>query len=69
MAGAVEAAIRRAVAPGEQLRTPSGRGQFTIACYTSQDLVLLLGQTQTPVRLPWRALEQTPTYCAAATGC
>ena len=60
MAGPVEAAIRRAVAPGERLQTPSGRGQFSIARYTAQGQVLLLGQTQTPVHLPWRALEQIP---------
>ncbi len=60
MAGPVEAAIRRAIAPGQQLHTPSGRGQFSIARYTAENLVLLLGQTQTPVRLPWRALEQIP---------
>jgi hypothetical protein len=60
MAGPVEAAIRRAVAPGDQLHTPSGRGHFSIARYTSEDLVLLLGQTQATVHLPWRALEQIP---------
>jgi hypothetical protein len=60
MAGAVEAAIRRAVAPGELLRTPSGRGQFRIDRYTGEGLVLLLGRAQTPVRLPWRALELIP---------
>lgn len=62
MAGPVEAAIRQAVAPGEPLRTPSGRGQFSIARYTAEDLVLLLGRTQTPARLPWRALEQVPGF-------
>lgn len=60
MAGPVEAAIRTAVAPGQQLQTPSGRGQFSIARYTAAGLVLLLGQTRTPVRLPWRSLEQIP---------
>jgi hypothetical protein len=60
MAGPAETAIRRAVAPREPLRTPSGRGRFSIARYTAEGLVLLLGQTQTPVRLPWRALEQIP---------
>ncbi len=60
MAGPVEAAIRRAVVPGEQLHTPSRRGQFSIGCYTVQGPALLLGQTQTPVHLPWRALEQIP---------
>jgi hypothetical protein len=60
MAGPVEAAIRRAVAPGERLQTPTGRGQFSIARYTAQGLMLLLGQTKSPVHLPWRALEQIP---------
>ncbi len=44
------------------MQTPSGRGQFSIARYTTEGLVLLLGQTQTPVRLPWRALEQIPDF-------
>jgi hypothetical protein len=60
MAGPVEAAVRRAIAPREQLHTPSGRGQFSIATHTADGLVLLLGRTQTPVRLPWRALEHMP---------
>ena len=49
---------------GSRARTaaadPSGRGQFSIARHTAGGLVLLLGQTRTPVRLPWRALEQIP---------
>ena len=60
MAGPVEAAIRRAVAPGEHLRTPSGRGQFSIGRYTAEGPVLLLGRHQTRARLPWRALGQIP---------
>ena len=68
MAGPVEAAIRQAVAPGEPLRTPSGRGEFSITRYTAEDLVLLLGGTQTPARLPGRALEQVPVSCAGAAG-
>lgn len=56
----VEAAVRGAVSPGDRLVTPSGRGQFTVAGYTSDGLVLLLGEKETRARVPWQALEQIP---------
>jgi hypothetical protein len=60
MTGRVESAVRAAVRPGEILWTPSGRGRFSIAEYTSDGLVLLLGEKQAWTPLPWRALEEVP---------
>jgi hypothetical protein len=62
VAGQVEAAVRRAVSPRDQLATPSGRGQFTVARYTPDGLVLLLGEKKAWTPLPWRALEQVPDF-------
>jgi hypothetical protein len=60
MAGRVEAAITAAVKPGEPLMTPTGRGRFSVAQYTSEGLVLLLGQQKAWTFLPWRAVEEVP---------
>ncbi|MEP7194786.1 MAG: hypothetical protein ABI903_18235 [Actinomycetota bacterium] len=60
MTGRVEAAVRKAVVPGARLSTPTGRGQFSIACYTTDVLVLLLGAKENRTPLPWRALEEVP---------
>ncbi|MGO8727761.1 MAG: hypothetical protein ACLQK8_13845 [Streptosporangiaceae bacterium] len=60
MTGKVQDAVREAVPAAMPLATPSGRGQFTIARYTTDALVLLLGVKQWPTRLPWRALEEIP---------
>jgi hypothetical protein len=62
MAERVERAVRAAITPGDVLATPSGRGQFTIARYTTDSLVLLLGQKETWTPLPWHALEETPDF-------
>ena len=62
MAGPVEDAVRGAVSPGDRLATPSGRGQFTVAWYTADGLVLLLGEKEAWTPLPWRALEQVPDF-------
>jgi hypothetical protein len=58
----VEDAVRAAVSPGSLLLTPSGRGRFTVARYTSDGLVLLLGGKEAWTPLPWRALEGLPDY-------
>jgi hypothetical protein len=50
------------VSPGDRLATPSGRGQFTVARYTSDGLVLLLGEKEAWTPLPWPALEQVPDF-------
>ena len=60
MTGPVESAVRTALRPRETLLTPSGRGRFSIAEYTSDGLVLLLGEKQARTPLPWRALEEIP---------
>jgi hypothetical protein len=57
-----EDAVRKAVFPGDVLVTPSGKGRFTIARYTSGGLVLLLGEKEAWTPLPWRALEELPDY-------
>lgn len=62
MARLVEDAVRTAVSPGEALVTPSGKGRFTVARYTPDGLVLLLGQKEASTPLPWRALEDLPDY-------
>ena len=60
MAGRVEAAVRAAVPIDLPLRTPSGRGRFTVTRYTTEGLVLLLGEKEAWTPLPWRALEEVP---------
>ena len=68
VSGKVEDAVRSAVAPGEVLATPSGRGHFRVARYTADALVLQLGETQAWTPLPWRALGY-PISCVDGTGC
>jgi hypothetical protein len=62
MTGMVEDAIRGAVTPGDVLATPSGRGHFSLAPFTTDDLVLLLGEQQWRTPLPWHALEEIPDF-------
>jgi hypothetical protein len=62
MTGKVEDAVRAAVAPGEDLATPSGRGHFRVARYTDGALVLLLGENEAWTPLPWPALEEIPDF-------
>lgn len=60
VAGRVEQAVRASVAAGEPLQTPTGRGTFSVARYTSDGLVLLLGAKEAWTPLPWAALEEIP---------
>ena len=56
--GAVERAVRSSVAVGEVLSTPTGRGQFRVAEYRFDSLVLLLGAKEAGLPChgrPWRA--------------
>ena len=62
MSERVEAAIRMAVAPGARLLTPTGRGQFSVTRYTTDGLVLLLGDKEARTPLPWKALEEVPNF-------
>jgi hypothetical protein len=56
----VETTLRESVQPGEQLKTPTGRGNFTVDRYTSDGVVLLLGAKEAWTPLPWTALEEIP---------
>ena len=58
----MEAAVRMAVAHGARLRTPTGRGQFSVAQYTHDGLVLLLGDKEARTPLPWKALDEVPNF-------
>jgi hypothetical protein len=62
VSGNVEDAVRAAVAPGEVMVTPSGRGHFQVAHYAAEKIVLLLGETEAQTPLRWRALEEIPDY-------
>jgi hypothetical protein len=48
-----------------RLATPSGRGRFTAARYTTDTIVLLLGEKEAWTPLPCRALEETPDLLRA----
>lgn len=48
--------------PGAPLQTPTGRGTFSVARYTSEGLVLLLGAKEAWTPLPWTALEEIPDF-------
>ncbi len=58
--GSVQRAVRASVKPGKELRTPTGRGVFTVASYSDDALVLLLGEKGAWTPLPWIALEEVP---------
>jgi hypothetical protein len=60
--GRVESAVRGSVSPAELLATPTGRGRFKVARYTTEGLVLLLGTKEAWTPLPWRALKQVPDF-------
>jgi hypothetical protein len=60
--GRVESAVRGSVSPGELLATPTGRGGFKIARYTSDGLVLLLGMKEAWTPLTWQAMEGVPDF-------
>ena len=62
MAGRVESATRGSVSPAELLPTPTGRGQFKVARYTTEGLVLLLGAKEAQTPLPWQAMEGVPDF-------
>jgi len=60
--GRVEHAIRGSIPLGELLATPTGRGQFKVARYTTDKLVLLLGAKEAWTPLPWQAMEGVPDF-------
>lgn len=60
-AGHIETAVRRSVEPGLPLKTPTGRGSFSVARYTDDGLVLLLGRTEAWTPLPGVRSRKYPT--------
>ena len=60
--GRVETAVRATSPPGVPLLTPTGRGRFSVARYSSDGIVLLLGAKEAVTPMPWRALEETPDF-------
>lgn len=55
--GPVESAVRSRCTTGLVLRTPSGRGQFSIARIDDDGVVLLLGAKEAWTPLSWTCLE------------
>lgn len=58
--GQVEQAVRGAVRPGEELRTPGQAKPFEVAELKQEGLVLLLGKGRHWTQIPWEALEGIP---------
>src|SRR4051812_34083929 len=56
----VERAVRATTNPGQELRTPTGRGRFTVTELNHDGVVLLLGAKQARTLIPWTALEELP---------
>jgi hypothetical protein len=63
--GSIESAVRRSIAPGTVLSTPTGRGQFTIAEIGARGPVLLLGRKEARTLIPWAALEGVSGFLGA----
>jgi hypothetical protein len=57
--GSGSGATHRAYRTG-RLPTPTGRGEFSVARYSTDGLVLPLGKKEAWTPLPWRALEDVP---------
>ena len=66
--GAVETAIRAAVAPGDQLHTPARADRFEVASLDDQGIVLLLGAGRHRTLIPWTCLEGVPTFLGKRLG-
>lgn len=58
----VEKAIRQAIRPGQELRTPGQKKPFWIHRVDDQGLVLLLGQGRWATRLSWACWEGTVPF-------
>lgn len=58
--GEVEQAVRRAVRPGQELRTPGQGKPFEVAELRPEGIVLLLGKGRHWTLIPWAALEGIP---------
>lgn len=69
--GEVEHAVRRAVRPGQEFRTPGQGKPFEVAELRPEGIVLLLGKGRHWTPIPWEALEGVPDLLApsrAGTG-
>lgn len=66
--GAVETAIRAAVAAGDQLHTPVRADRFEVAALDDQGLVLLLGGGRHRTLIPWVCLEGVPAFLGNRLG-
>lgn len=55
--GAIERAIRAHCQAGLRLRTPTGRGEFTLAEINADGIILLLGEKEARTALTWGCLE------------
>jgi hypothetical protein len=62
MPGAVEQAIRRRIAPGTRLPTPTDRAEFIVGALDADALILLLGPKRTRTPLTWSCLEGIPGF-------
>lgn len=60
----IERAVRRAIVPGTELATPTGRGTFIVHELRPDALVLLLGQSRAWTSLAWSQLEGIMPYLA-----
>jgi hypothetical protein len=63
--GEVEQAVRRAVRPGQELRTPGLGKPLEVADLTPDVIVLLLGKGRHWTLIPWEALEGIPDLLRA----
>jgi len=64
MPGAVENAVREAVAPGDQLQTPSQGAPFTVQTVDDRGVVLLFGKKETATPISWSVLEGVADFLA-----
>lgn len=60
--GPVESAVRSRCRSGDRLKTPTGRGEFSIARIDETGVVLLLGAQEAWTPLSWSCLEGVPQF-------
>lgn len=62
--GPIEQAIRATTVAGTRLRTPTGRGEFSVADINDKGVVLLLGAQEARTLMTWPCLEGVGPYLA-----
>lgn len=62
MTGPVQRAIRARITPPATLRTPSRGVPFTVAAFTEEHIVLLLGKGEWKTTVSWDCLEGIPAF-------